>query len=238
MGGLGTATWVIVVAAGHSRRMGTPDNKIWLEFGDHTVLAWSLKRLSQIALDGGVVVARSDEVERVAGMLEPFRGFEVAVGGAERYLSVRSGLQALESRAGPRDVVLVHDAARCLVPRDLLERVVEMTQQEGTAIPVTPVADTVKTLRGTEITGTLPRDGLGLSQTPQGFRFGWLMDAYRHWAGGVPTDDAEVLERAGYRVRTVNGDPTNAKLTTPQDRTFFEWMVSRIDDHVAGGTGL
>src|SRR5439155_13915835 len=117
------------------------------------------------------------------------------------------------------EAVAIHDAARPFVQPELFTAVVSAVADgaEG-AIPVVPIADTVKRVRDGLIVATEPRDGLALAQTPQAFRVGLLREAHEH-ADGIAefTDDAALLEWAGHTVRTVPGDPGNVKLTTPLD---------------------
>jgi 2-C-methyl-D-erythritol 4-phosphate cytidylyltransferase/2-C-methyl-D-erythritol 2,4-cyclodiphosphate synthase len=117
--------------------------------------------------------------------------------------------------------VAVHDAARPLVSPALLERLVATAVQHGTAVPALPVQDTLKRSDdGRTVQATVAREGLYRVQTPQVFRADWLINAHRRAAEEgfeQATDDAQLLERAGYPVHLVDGDPRNLKLTTPDD---------------------
>ena len=139
-------------------------------------------------------------------------------GGATRQATVRNALAHLPD--GVR-FVAVHDAARPLVSRALLNRLIATAMQHGTAVPALPVQDTLKCSDdGQTVRATTPRTGLYCVQTPQVFRADWLVNAHRHAAEEgfeQATDDAQLLERAGYPVSLVSGDPCNLKLTTPDD---------------------
>jgi len=139
-------------------------------------------------------------------------------GGATRQATVRNALAHLPD--GVR-FVAVHDAARPLVSPALLERLVATAVQYGTAIPALPVQDTLKRSEdGRTVQATVPREGLYRVQTPQVSRADWLINAHRRAAEEgfeQATDDAQLLERAGYPVYLVDGDPRNLKLTTPDD---------------------
>jgi len=139
-------------------------------------------------------------------------------GGATRQATVRNALAHLPD--GVR-FVAVHDAARPLVSRALLDRLIATAMQYGTAIPALPVQDTLKRADdGRTVQATVPREGLYRVQTPQVFRADWLINAHRRAAEEgfeQATDDAQLLERAGYPVHLVDGDPRNLKLTTPDD---------------------
>lgn len=144
-------------------------------------------------------------------------GVIVVEGGAERGDSVRNGLEAVPEAA---DVVLIHDAARPLLPRAVLDRVLHAVTAGTGAIAAVPVSDTLKRVGdGGVITGTLDRAGLWRAQTPQGFPRGMILEAYLRAAaeGVAATDDAALVERYGGRVIVVDGDLRNLKITRPED---------------------
>jgi 2-C-methyl-D-erythritol 4-phosphate cytidylyltransferase len=151
-------------------------------------------------------------------------GAVVVPGGAERTDSVAAGLSAI----GPGcDVVLVHDAARCLTPLAVFQRVVDAVHAGAAgAVPGLPVVDTVKTVDAAGvITGTPDRATLRSVQTPQGFRREVLDTAYR--SGVRATDDASLVERCGDHVLVVDGDPLAFKVTTRDDLEHAERVLSR-----------
>jgi len=132
-------------------------------------------------------------------------------GGDSRAASVRTALAEVPDGAA---VVLVHDAARPLVSDEVIGRVLAPLSEgfEG-AVPVLPLADTVKRVRNDEVVETLDRDGLVVSQTPQAF----LADALRHAAAGEGTDCASLVEAQGGRIKAVPGDPRLLKVTSQDD---------------------
>jgi 2-C-methyl-D-erythritol 4-phosphate cytidylyltransferase/2-C-methyl-D-erythritol 2,4-cyclodiphosphate synthase len=140
-------------------------------------------------------------------------------GGATRQNSVRAGLEALVPYAP--DLVLVHDAARPFASNILIARAIAAAERAGAAVPVLPVADTVKSVDadGT-VTGTIDRTGLRIVQTPQSFRFGLLREAHERARLAHRddfTDDAALAEWAGLTVTTFEGETGNVKLTTADD---------------------
>ena len=222
----------ILLAAGQSRRMGRLGPKLWLPIGGRPVIAWSLWYFAvKGQIDRGVVITRPEDRESIQRWLETYRltHWIVREGSQERYLSVQNGLAALESYADDDDIVLIHDAARMMVPLPVIDRVRRAAQSCGAAMPGLAITDTVKQVQegqeATEVINTLPRYTLRLAQTPQGFRYRLICEAHAGWIGGTPTDDAEVAERAGQRVCVVPGDPDNRKLTTPDDLKWFEWRL-------------
>lgn len=229
--------WWVVVAAGRSTRMGGPVSKVWMDICGRELLARTLDAAIRSGIgDGGVVVVQASDVTRTEGLLTRY-GWDstwiAAVGGTTRAQSVRNGLLALVDReAGGNDVVLVHDGARPLLGPDLVERVVTGALRDGAAVPLVPVTDTVKVvdLAKSRVQSTLPRDQLGLAQTPQGFHLAALLDAHLALPmDAAVTDDAEVMERAGIAVTYVAGSDVNRKITTALDREWLEWRMERLE---------
>jgi 2-C-methyl-D-erythritol 4-phosphate cytidylyltransferase len=144
---------------------------------------------------------------------------QVVPGGADRAASVARGLRSLPQEAG---IVLVHDAARALVPPEVFERVVHAVRSGHMAVvPGLPMTDTVKTVAVDDrgellVTSTLPRASLRAVQTPQGFLRATLERAHAD-ATDAATDDAGMVEQVGGWVHVVDGDPRAMKITTPHD---------------------
>lgn len=146
----------------------------------------------------------------------------VVAGGVQRSDSVRAALRA----APPADVVLVHDAARCLTPPSLFVDVVAAVRAGAPAVvPGLPVVDTIKSVDGAEaVTGTVDRSALRAVQTPQGFDFSMLTAAYAA-ADADFTDDAGLVESQGTPVQIIPGDPMAFKITTPWDLDIATWLL-------------
>jgi 2-C-methyl-D-erythritol 4-phosphate cytidylyltransferase len=168
-----------------------------------------------------VVAAPASEVEPVRALL---RAFDVVVvaGGAERQDSVRAALAALPADV---DLVLVHDAARCLTPVAVVERVVAALRAGAQAVvPVLPVADTVKQVDGDRVVATVDRSALRAVQTPQGFRRD-VLERVHASTGPALTDDAGLVEAAGGTVTTVVGADEAFKVTRPLDLLLAEALL-------------
>jgi 2-C-methyl-D-erythritol 4-phosphate cytidylyltransferase/2-C-methyl-D-erythritol 2,4-cyclodiphosphate synthase len=212
----------IVVAAGRSSRMGGAD-KLAAELGGRPLLAWTLAAIAAAPeIERLVVVTTADRRGEVAGASWlPERVVDIVVGGARRQESVLAGFLALDRLgADETGAVLVHDGARPLVRPELVSAVALATARHGAAIPVLPVAETVKWVDGDVIGGTVDRAGLGTAQTPQGIRRDLLRAAYRRFPPDAPetwTDEAALLEACGVPVHVVPGDPDNLKVTLPAD---------------------
>ncbi|UVE94543.1 2-C-methyl-D-erythritol 4-phosphate cytidylyltransferase [Dietzia sp. B32] len=230
----------VVPAAGSGVRLGAGLPKAFVELHGRTMLERAVAGLlASGAVDDVVVVVPSDRVGQADSVLAPLRDDDhlvvVATGGPERTDSVRNGLAALTathggSGAAVYDVLLVHDAARCLTPAPPIRRVVEAVRSgEVAAVPVLPVIDTVKQVDADGyVVGTPDRSALRAVQTPQGFAPDVLLAAYDA-AGDVATDDAGLVERLGQRIATVEGDLLAFKITTAADhaRALTELAPSR-----------
>jgi 2-C-methyl-D-erythritol 4-phosphate cytidylyltransferase len=150
----------------------------------------------------------------------------VVKGGEERQDSVSLGFRAIEPRRA--SIVLVHDGARPLAGRDLVERVIEQTRQKGAVIPGLLLDETIKEAAAGEVLGTLDRTRLFRVQTPQGFFYPLLKRALEkakadHFYG---KDEAALVERLGERVFVIDGDPRNIKITVPLDLKIAEAFLA------------
>jgi 2-C-methyl-D-erythritol 4-phosphate cytidylyltransferase len=211
----------ILVAAGASVRMGV--DKLWADLRGRPLLEWPIATLAGCgSIDELVVVAALSGLERTRRLLEDL-GVKacVVVGGARRQDSVRAGLSAI----GDADWVVVHDAARPLVTRDLVENGLETARATGAAVAAVPVVDTIKVVNESEVVSTLARNGLWSVQTPQVFRADLLRQAHRAGAADV-TDDATLVEGLGVRVQVYMGAYANIKVTSPVDLRLAALLVS------------
>jgi 2-C-methyl-D-erythritol 4-phosphate cytidylyltransferase len=213
----------LVPAAGSGVRLGPGAPKALRELAGEPLLVHAVRGLRAAPSVGPVVVAApAGEVAAVAELLAPYDVVVVA-GGAERQDSVRRALDALEPAI---DLVLVHDAARCLTPVDVIEAVVACLRGGADAVvPVLPVADTVKRVDGDRVVATVERAALRAVQTPQGFRREVLQRAHAA-ATGAATDDAALVEALGLPVTTVTGSQEAFKVTRPIDLLLAEAVLA------------
>jgi 2-C-methyl-D-erythritol 4-phosphate cytidylyltransferase/2-C-methyl-D-erythritol 2,4-cyclodiphosphate synthase len=202
----------LLVAAGSGSRFGGPEPKQFTRLGGKPVIRWAAEALLP-AVDLLQVVG---EAEPVADALAGLKVLPTVPGGATRQESVRAGLEALAQHAP--DVVLVHDAARPLIPAGTIDDLLAALR-DGLlgAIPAVPVADTLKRAAGGAIEATVPRQNLFRAQTPQAFDFATLLALHRAAELFEATDDAWLLEQAGHSVKLVAGHEENIKLTYPAD---------------------
>lgn len=209
--------WAVLVAAGRGERLGEDRPKAFVRLGDLPLLAEPLRRLDECeAVDAVVVVAPPEWEEPAILLAEEIGASKVCscvAGGPTRTASVRVGVAEVPDEA---ETILVHDAARPLLPPGLVERLLEALRagHDG-AVPALPVADTVKRVSAGVVAETPARDELVAVQTPQAFVAGVLRAALARGEEG--TDCASLVEAAGGRVAVVVGDERLLKVTTRAD---------------------
>jgi 2-C-methyl-D-erythritol 4-phosphate cytidylyltransferase len=208
---LGTV-WAVIVAAGDGRRFGR--QKQFASLGGRLVVEWSTTA-ARACVDGLVLVVPADRLSDP----DVHAGADLVVaGGASRSESVRAGLAVVPADA---EVILVHDAARPFASAELFRAVIAAVRAgHAGAVPGVPVLDTIKRVEDGVVASTLDRSELVAVQTPQGFR----ADALRlaHASQSAATDDAALLEKAGFQVVVVEGELSNRKLTDAGDLDLFE----------------
>ncbi|MBE6983484.1 MAG: 2-C-methyl-D-erythritol 4-phosphate cytidylyltransferase [Ruminococcaceae bacterium] len=215
----------VIVAAGNATRMCGIDKTTALLRGEpvivHTVRAFQ----DCDAIKEIVVVTRSDLLMQVSELCHGFSKVRaVVVGGDNRVASVQNGLSALSAKAR---LVAVQDGARPLVSFAVIDRTVRAAHSYGAAAPGVPVKDTIKCVAGGLIASTPERKSLQAVQTPQVFDTDILRGALRKAVkdGAEITDDCSAVERLGLRIRMVEGDEQNIKITTPTDLKLAEMLL-------------
>ena len=218
MSQLGDAS-AVVLAAGAGQRLGADEPKAFVRIGGRPLVAIAATAAAASKSVGSLVVAVPPGTEdRARKMLADIEvPVTIVPGGATRQESVVLALAAVPEGVS---VVVCHDAARPFARPDLFSAVIHAIGEETDgAVPVVPIADTVKRIQDGRVVGTESREGLALAQTPQAFRLEALAEAHSRASESSieVTDDAGVLEWAGYHVVAVDGDPRNFKITTPAD---------------------
>lgn len=225
------ACWAVIPAAGVGRRMRNHIPKQYLRLGDRTVIEQTLARFMEHPRIDGIVIAlgAEDSVWPSLQITSP-KPLIAVVGGLERCHSVLNALQRLAACAQAHDWVLVHDAVRpCLAQDDLDRLIAEVEDDPVGGILATPVRDTLK--RGdaaSRIVDTVDRTGLWHALTPQMFRLELLHRALQDAvaAGAAVTDEAAAVERAGLRLRLIEGRGDNVKITHAQDLVLAERILA------------
>lgn len=205
-------TAALIVAAGQGVRSGGTVPKQFALLAGKPMIAHSYAALAAHPGIGRIVVAIGAGQE--PALLAALGAVDHVTGGATRRLSVRAGLEALAGDTPER--VLIHDAARPFLSATVIDRLIAALDTQDGAVPALPVADTLA--RGDATLGDIvSRDGLQRIQTPQAFRFGAVLAAHRGWLGDEPTDDAQMVRKAGAKVALVAGDTMLEKVTYPAD---------------------
>ncbi len=240
----------IIAAGGRGRRFGGAVPKQLMVVAGRSILERSVAAFVAHPQVDEIIVALPAEiaVNPPRFLLTGPKPIQVVAGGDRRQDSVFNALQ----KVGPHsDLVLVHDAARPFASADLIARTIAAAAESGAALPALPPRDTVKrvgvldpggTPANLAVQETLPRDAVVLAQTPQAFRREILRDGFsRGQEGGEATDEASLVERAGHRVRIVEGESTNIKITTPEDLAAAERLLRPAADRACerrAGTGF
>jgi len=221
------SVWAVLAAAGRGERLGSDRPKAFARLGGRPLLAESLERLEESGWIDAIVIAAPPDWEEpsilVAEEIAATKVSSAVTGGASRSESVRLALEEVPAEAA---VVLVHDAARPLLPEEVIERVLApLSEGWDGVVPAVPLADTVKRVEGDRVVETLSREDLGAVQTPQAFR----ADALRRAVSGdvsSATDCASLVESQGGRIKVVEGDPRLLKVTDAEDLALVEsWLA-------------
>jgi len=223
--------YALIVAGGSGARMGTAVPKQFLDLCGKPVLYYSIQAFAE-ALKNVRIIVVLPEQQLVIGqqMLAEFAHLpelHFVAGGATRYASVAAGLAKVPAGA----IVLVHDGARPLVTSALIRRCYEGACITGSAVPVVPVADSIREVSGYN-SRAIARESLRVVQTPQAFESATLKEAFRQPYLPAFTDEASVVEWTGARVNLVEGDRSNLKITTMEDLLIAAALLqNRYEDN-------
>ncbi len=227
---------VVIPAAGEGSRMGENLNKQYLKIAGkpvllHTVLAFNaIEDIKQM-----VIVVKEDELEYCRkAVLSKLKGLtypvELVIGGATRKESVYSGLLNMDEQV---EHVIIHDGARPLVSKHLIERVIAALEEDDAVTCGVKVKDTIKLAKDNYVEQTLARDSLVAVQTPQAFKYDLILRAHQAYQQEGALDDASLVEElADQPVRIVRGNYHNLKLTTPEDLPFAEYILKEYENNV------
>jgi 2-C-methyl-D-erythritol 4-phosphate cytidylyltransferase / 2-C-methyl-D-erythritol 2,4-cyclodiphosphate synthase len=209
----------LLVAAGTGSRLGAETPKQFLSIAGRQVIRHAAEALArEVSL-----IQPVGDAEPIAAALAGLDVLPVVAGGATRQDSVRAGLEALAAHAP--DIVLVHDAARPVIPPGTIAALLAALDSAPGAIPAVPVADTLKRGVAGQSGGTVARENLFRAQTPQAFHFPLLLELHRAAQPGA-TDDAAILEAGGHGVALVPGHEDNIKLTYKEDLVRLERVIA------------
>ena len=218
----------VIVAAGNASRMGGID-KVMAHLKGEPMIARTVRTFQNCdCISEIVIVTREDLILPIAALTRNLDKVKAVVcGGSSRQESVNLGLGALS-----KDVKLaaIHDGARPLISREVIDRTVRAAHTHNAAAPAIPVKDTIKVVEGRVVVNTPDRATLFAVQTPQVFDFDLLRGALRHAeeTGAQVTDDCSAVELLGMKVKIVEGDERNLKVTTPMDLKVAEMLLEEM----------
>lgn len=217
-----TGVWAIVVAAGSGTRMATDTPKQFALLGGQPMLLYSLSVLARTIPAGNIILAVPTGKEKeTAALLAKYGSasdqIKIIAGGATRYHSVQAALALLP----PSGTVLIHDAARPFLSSKLVRDLATAVPEHKAAVPTIEVEDSIRIMVG-EDNKALDRASLRAVQTPQAFDIATLLQGYALPYQPSFTDDASVVEAAGYRIKLLEGEKINRKITTNAD---WQWAL-------------
>lgn len=221
---------VIIPAAGQGKRMKKDINKQYLQLGDRPLLAHTLEVFANNnKIDQIVVVVKKEEMDYCQKKIINKYGFEnlkLVAGGETRQQSVYAGLMAFSPAI---NYVIIHDGARPLISKELLNKVIEKLSKYKALTTAIPVKDTIKIVdKESFVQETPDRDSLRAIQTPQAFEYDLIYEAHENFDGKAKaTDDASLVERMGHKVKVIRGENSNIKITTPIDLVYAQNILRK-----------
>lgn len=212
---------VIIVAAGKGSRMKADINKQFLKIGEKEVLAHTIDKFYKNEnINEIIIVAKEDEKDYLKENIIDkygYKNIKIAVGGKERQDSVYNGLKLVKHDC---DIVLIHDGARPFIDEETIDNCIKYTKQFNSTVIGVPVKDTIKVVDGNnDVSDTPNRSKLWSIQTPQSFKYDLILKAHEKAKKDnyLGTDDSMLIEHIGEKVKVIEGNYNNIKITTPED---------------------
>ncbi|OGH96783.1 MAG: 2-C-methyl-D-erythritol 4-phosphate cytidylyltransferase [Candidatus Melainabacteria bacterium GWF2_32_7] len=217
----------IIPAAGSGTRFGSNKNKLLENINGMPVIIHTLQTISSIDAIDEIIVCTSDniidEIKNLVSKYNISKVKQVILGGVTRQESVFKGLKTLNNP----DIVIIHDGARPLITRDIVENSIKTATEKGAAIVAVPTKDTIKRVnKENRIIETLNREELWNIQTPQVFNYKDILEAHIKFQGQNFTDDSALIEALGMPSFTVMGSYKNIKVTTQEDIKIAEVFIT------------
>ena len=218
----------VIVAAGNASRMGGID-KVMAPLGGEPMIVRTVRTFQNcVAVKEIVIVTREDLIPKITSLCGKFdKVMAVVAGGKDRAESVKNGLRMLSKKV---KLAAVQDGARPLITEAVIDRTIRAAHTYGAAAPAIPLKDTIKVVAGGIVSSTPDRATLKAIQTPQVFDFDLLKCALKKAFedGAAITDDCSAVELLGYKVKIVEGDERNIKVTTPMDLKIAELLLEEM----------
>lgn len=224
-------TVALIVAGGKSERFGGDVPKQFRNIHNKPLLTWTIESFEKAISVNQIIIVVPEEYMIYASekVIDPYhfqKVDKIVAGGKSRRESVYNGLKALPPTTG---FVAIHDGARPLITSKDIEKVIRAAKKDRAAIIASRAVDTVKRVRESFVISTLERDSLYLAQTPQVFQYDLIVQTHRDFAGQSSeeevTDDAQMVEKRGFKVRTIEASSLNFKVTTVEDLTLAEAIL-------------
>jgi len=218
----------VIVAGGSGTRMGKELPKQFLELNGKVIFIHSITAFLRAYADIHIILVLPKDHLELAKELVKQASISANIifveGGVTRFDSVKNGLQEVRDA----EIIFVHDAVRCLVTSELIKVCGEAAHKYGSAIPVVPVRDSMRRIDSSDQSSIIVnRENLVVVQTPQTFMKNILLSAFDIGYSPEFTDEASVVEAAGFQVHLVQGEETNIKITFPDDLVYAEWRLNR-----------
>ena len=218
----------VIVAAGNASRMGGID-KVMAQLKGEPMIARTVRTFQNCdCIAEIVIVTRPDLILPITDLTREMPKVKAVVsGGSSRQESVNLGLGALSKEV---KLAAIHDGARPLISMEVIDRTVRAAHTHNAAAPAIPVKDTIKVVEGRVVVNTPDRATLFAVQTPQVFDFDLLRGALKHAeeTGAQVTDDCSAVELLGMKIKIVDGDERNLKVTTPMDLKIAEMLLEEM----------
>ena len=218
----------VIVAAGNASRMGGID-KVMAQLKGEPMIARTVRTFQNCeCISEIVIVTREDLILPITALTRDMSKVTAVVcGGSSRQESVNLGLNALSKEM---KLAAIHDGARPLISMEVIDRTVRAAHTHNAAAPAIPVKDTIKVVEGRVVVNTPDRATLFAVQTPQVFDFDLLRGALKHAeeTGAQVTDDCSAVELLGMKIKIVDGDERNLKVTTPMDLKIAEMLLEEM----------
>ncbi len=225
-------TVALIVAGGQGLRAGGDRPKQFAQLAGVSLIARAVDALA--CMDAVHIVVGEGQAAQLSDALAGRQVASVSIGGAERIDSVKSGLDAIAANGGA-DIVLIHDAARPLVPQAVVSRLIKALDGADGAVPVLGLVDTLARKASDGLGEVVDRTALVRVQTPQAFRMNAIVTSHHLWSGGPATDDAQMARAAGFSVAMVEGDILLDKITHADD---FALAEARMSQGLVSRTGM
>ena len=228
--------FAIILSGGVGSRMGADIPKQYIEVNGKPVISYCLQTFLNIQTIDGIVIGVANEwksyVKEIVEVLKPQKKIFYAEPGETRQYSIFNALKVVKEIGGKdNDLVIIHDAARPLVSKDLIQRCLNICKEADGVLPVIPVKDTIyQSTNKTHITNLLNRSELFAGQAPEAFRFGKYLQLHQE----MPSEEllkingsTEIAYKGGLNIKLVPGEEMNFKITTPEDLSNFESIINK-----------